>query len=127
MKKLNIQWVYTCICLGFMLIGHTAQAILYEFDSDKEIADWELGPQATAKVKDGMLELTVAGGQKFGYLLWGGKLDGLPNGSQGTETCWTLFSSVCSDAGTSRRFLFHGNQLQLAYNFGFHVSRRWSE
>lgn len=66
MRRPNIQWIYACLCLGFMLIGHTALAIRYEFDSDKEIADWELGPQATAKVKDGMLELTVAGGQNSG-------------------------------------------------------------
>jgi hypothetical protein len=41
----------------------------YEFDSEKEIADWEVGPQATAKVKDGMLELTVGGGQNSGIYL----------------------------------------------------------
>ena len=66
MKTLHIQWIGACVCLGFMLIAHTAQAIRYEFDSDKEIIDWELGPQATAKVKDSMLELTVAGGQNSG-------------------------------------------------------------
>ena len=66
MKQLNFQCLCICICLVFILAIHPAIAIRYEFDSDKEIADWELGPQATAKVKDGMLELTVAGGQNSG-------------------------------------------------------------
>ena len=67
MKKLNLQCLYIiCICFAFILAIQPAVAIRYEFDSEKEIADWELGPQATAKVKDGMLELTVAGGQNSG-------------------------------------------------------------
>ena len=66
MKQLNGQCLCICVCCAFILAIHPALAILYEFDSDKEIADWELGPQATAKVKDGMLELTVAGGQNSG-------------------------------------------------------------
>ena len=67
MKKLNLQCLYIiCVCLAFILAIQPALAIRYEFDSEKEIADWELGPQATAKVKDGMLELTVAGGQNSG-------------------------------------------------------------
>ena len=67
MKKLNLQCLYIiCVCFAFILAIQPAVAIRYEFDSDKEIADWELGPQATAKVKDGMLELTVAGGQNSG-------------------------------------------------------------
>ena len=67
MKKLNLQCLYIiCVCFAFILAIHPAFAIRYEFDSEKEIADWELGPQATAKVKDGMLELTVAGGQNSG-------------------------------------------------------------
>ena len=66
MKQLNIQCLCICVCFAFILAIHPASAIRYEFDSDKEIADWELGPQATAKVKDGMLELTVAGGQNSG-------------------------------------------------------------
>ena len=66
MKKLNLQCLYICICFAVILAIQPALAIRYEFDSDKEIADWELGPQATAKVKDGMLELTVAGGQNSG-------------------------------------------------------------
>ena len=43
-----------------------AIALRFEFDSEKDIADWELGPQAEAKVKDGLLELTVMGGQNSG-------------------------------------------------------------
>ena len=66
MKKLNLQCLYICVCFAFILAIQPALAIRYEFDSEKEIADWELGPQATAKVKDGMLELTVAGGQNSG-------------------------------------------------------------
>ena len=66
MKALNMWQVWACACFVFLLTIHPASAIRYEFDSDKEIADWELGPQATAKVKDGMLELTVAGGQNSG-------------------------------------------------------------
>ena len=67
MKKLNLQCLYIiCVCFAFVLAIQPAVAIRYEFDSEKEIADWELGPQATAKVKDGMLELTVAGGQNSG-------------------------------------------------------------
>ena len=66
MRKLNLQPLCICVCFAFILAIHPAFAIRYEFDSEKEIADWELGPQATAKVKDGMLELTVAGGQNSG-------------------------------------------------------------
>ena len=66
MRKLKFQCFCVCVFFAFILAIHPASAILYEFDSDKEIADWELGPQATAKVKDGMLELTVAGGQNSG-------------------------------------------------------------
>ena len=66
MKALNMWQVCVCVCFVFILTIHPASAIRYEFDSDKEIADWELGPQAAAKVKDGMLELTVGGGQNSG-------------------------------------------------------------
>ena len=66
MRQLNVQCLCICVCFVFILAIQPAFAIRYEFDSDKEIADWELGPQATAKVKDGMLELTVAGGQNSG-------------------------------------------------------------
>ena len=66
MRKLNVQYLCICICFAFILAIHPAFSIRYEFDNEKEIADWELGPQATAKVKDGMLELTVAGGQNSG-------------------------------------------------------------
>ena len=66
MKALNMWQIWVCVCFVFILTIHPASAIRFEFDSDKEIADWELGPQATAEVKDGMLELTVAGGQNSG-------------------------------------------------------------
>ncbi len=54
------------VCLGVILSTHTANAERFEFKNEKEIADWELGPQVTAKVKDGMLELTVGGGKDSG-------------------------------------------------------------
>ena len=66
MKALNMWQVWVCVCFVFLLTTHPTLAIRYEFDSDKEIADWELGPQATAEIMDGMLELTVAGGQNSG-------------------------------------------------------------
>ena len=66
MKALNTWHVCVWVCFVFILTIHPALAIRFEFDSDKEIADWELGPQATAEVKDGMLELTVGGGQNSG-------------------------------------------------------------
>ena len=66
MKTLNIWCGCVCVCFAFILAIHPALALRYEFDSDKEIADWELGPQATVEVKDGMLELTVGGGQNSG-------------------------------------------------------------
>lgn len=66
MKALSTWHVCAWVCFVFILTIHPALAIRFEFDSDKEIADWELGPQATAEVKDGMLELTVGGGQNSG-------------------------------------------------------------
>ena len=66
MKMLRTWHVCAWICFVFIFTIHPALAIRFEFDSDKEIADWELGPQATAEVKDGMLELTVGGGQNSG-------------------------------------------------------------
>ena len=66
MKMLRTWYVCAWICFVFIFTIHPALAIRFEFDSDKEIADWELGPQATAEIKDGMLELTVGGGQNSG-------------------------------------------------------------
>ena len=66
MKMLKTWYVCGWICFVLIFTIHPALAIRFEFDSDKEIADWELGPQATAEVKDGMLELTVGGGQNSG-------------------------------------------------------------
>ncbi len=66
MKTLSTWHVCAWVCFVFILTIHPALAIRFEFDSDNEIADWELGPQATAEVKDGMLELTVGGGQNSG-------------------------------------------------------------
>ena len=49
MKQLSIQCLCICICLVSILAIHPALAIRYEFDSDKEIADWELGPPGNRK------------------------------------------------------------------------------
>ena len=65
MKRHWVLLVCMLVCLVFLSI-HSATALRFEFDSEKDIADWELGPQATAEVKDGLLELTVAGGQNSG-------------------------------------------------------------
>jgi hypothetical protein len=51
----------------------SAIALRYEFDSDNDIADWELGPDATATVEDGMLRLEVGAsdsGIYFGEPNW---------------------------------------------------------
>jgi hypothetical protein len=61
------------VCFVFVLSPHNATALRFEFDSADEIADWELGPDTTAEVKDGMLELTVASGDSgiyFGEADW---------------------------------------------------------
>ena len=50
-------------CLGLLLLllsSHSIFALRLEFDNKKEIADWELGPNATAKVANGKLELKCA-------------------------------------------------------------------
>ena len=65
MKRNSILLGGRLVCL-ILLSAHSAMALRFEFDSDKEIADWELGPNATAKVQDGKLELTVGGGQNSG-------------------------------------------------------------
>jgi len=59
------------MCLSFVLVTPTATAKRFEFDSEQEIADWELGPDATAEVKEGMLELIVTGGQNSGIYFGG--------------------------------------------------------
>jgi len=61
------------ICLSFVLVLPTAMALRFEFDSPDEISDWELGPDVTAEVKDGMLELIVGSpdsGIYFGEENW---------------------------------------------------------
>jgi len=60
---LRLNFVLVCLA---MLSTQSANALRFEFDDEAEIADWELGPQGTATVKDGMLELNVAGGQNCG-------------------------------------------------------------
>jgi len=70
MKTLTI---YTSILALLCLVATSAFALRFDFESEKEIADWELGPDATAEVKDGMLELKVGGadsGIYFGAPDW---------------------------------------------------------
>ena len=56
------KWKFFCLTLLFLLLSPCLTfALRIEFDSKKDIADWELGPNATAKVANGKLEL------KWGY------------------------------------------------------------
>ena len=64
MKTLTIL-LSISIC-AWWLSTTSAVALLFEFKSEKEIADWELGPDATATVEDGMLKLEVRNGQDSG-------------------------------------------------------------
>ena len=57
MKTLIIL-LFISIC-AFCFSATSALALRFEFDSEKEIADWELGPEATATVENGMLRLEV--------------------------------------------------------------------
>lgn len=66
MEKSLITRLCLFVCLSVILSTHIANAERFEFDNEKEIANWELGPEAIAKVKDGMLELTVGGGKDSG-------------------------------------------------------------
>ena len=72
MKRNFILLGVMLVCL-ILLSAHSAMALRFDFDSDKEIEDWELGPNATAKVQDGKLELTVGAqdsGIYFGDAKW---------------------------------------------------------
>ena len=54
---------FFCLMLLFVLLSPCLTlALRIEFDDKKDIADWELGPNATAKVANGKLELKCAGG-----------------------------------------------------------------
>ena len=64
------KWKFFCLLL---LGSYSTFALRIEFDSTKDIADWELGPNATAKVSNGKLELKCAGGDTgiyFGDPKW---------------------------------------------------------
>ena len=71
MKFQLLKTVCLFMCLSFVLVTPTATAKRFEFLSEQEIADWELGPDATAEVKEGMLELIVTGGQNSGIYFGG--------------------------------------------------------
>jgi hypothetical protein len=64
MKTLTI--LLTISICAWWLSATSAVALLFEFKSEKEIADWELGPDATATVENGMLKLEVRNGQNSG-------------------------------------------------------------
>ena len=56
-----------------VLTPYLTFALRIDFDDPKDIKDWELGPNATAKVSDGQLELKCAGGDTgiyFGDPKW---------------------------------------------------------
>ena len=57
---------FFCLILLLLLMPYSTFALRIEFDAAKDIADWELGPQATAKVAGGKLELKCAVGA-WGY------------------------------------------------------------
>ena len=50
--------LFISVCVWCFSVN-SAMALRFEFDSEKEIADWELGPEATATVENGMLRLEV--------------------------------------------------------------------
>ena len=62
------KWKFFCLVLLLLLGSYSTFALRIEFDSKKDIADWELGPNATAKVSGGKLELKCAGGNTGIYL-----------------------------------------------------------
>ena len=68
------KWKFFCLMLLFVLLSPCLTfALRIEFDDKKDIADWELGPNATAKVANGKLELKCAGGDTgiyFGDPKW---------------------------------------------------------
>ena len=69
------------------------------------------GPQATAKVKDGMLELTVAGGQNSGIYFGEDNWTDYRMEVKARKLVGPYFHLVRTGPGTRSRFLFLGNQL----------------
>ena len=61
-------------CLGLLLLllsSHSIFALRLEFDNKKEIADWELGPNATAKVANGKTGAKMRSwGREYRNLFW---------------------------------------------------------
>ena len=61
------SWKFGVLVLSMLVLSpYLTFALRMEFDSKKDIANCELGPNATAKVSGGQLELKVAGGQNSG-------------------------------------------------------------
>ena len=48
MKRNSVLLGGILVCL-ILLSAHSATGLRFEFDSDKEIADWELGPECNGK------------------------------------------------------------------------------
>ncbi len=67
MKALKIL-LSISICVWWFSVTPVI-ALRFEFDNEDEIADWELGPDATATVENGMLRLEVKNGQDSGIYL----------------------------------------------------------
>lgn len=73
MKTGLVLMSFVSVCLTLVIGLNSATALRFDFNSADEISDWELGPDATAEVKNGMLELTVAAGDSgiyFGEESW---------------------------------------------------------
>ena len=66
---------FSVLTLLMLLFGpYLTFALRIEFDDPKDIDGWELGPQATAKVSNGQLELKV-GGVNSGIFFWRSEVD----------------------------------------------------
>ena len=56
------NWKFSFLLLWMLVLTpYLTFALRIDFDDPKDIQDWELGPNATAKVSDGHLELKCAG------------------------------------------------------------------
>ena len=68
------NWKFSFLILWMLVLTpYLTFALRIDFDDPKDIQDWELGPNATAKVSDGHLELKCAGGDTgiyFGDPKW---------------------------------------------------------
>ena len=66
---MNNFWKFAALVFLILFLSpYFVFALRIEFDDPKDIKDWELGPDATAEVSNGQLELKV-GGQNSGIFL----------------------------------------------------------